>query len=192
MAAIGCRATQRVVNTEPTQSWTVRPATVNDAEGIESVRITTWKACFRGIVSDAFLDSLTVTSSRIQQYRKRIKDTKRSALVVASSGAEVIGMGVAEPCDDMALNAGVGEVRALYVLPAWQGRSVGRELLAGLTDAMRARGYRAAVLWTLRDRPPTRRFYEANGWAFDGGEATHDWHGQVHLVRYARDLSEPA
>ena len=178
------------MNTEPTQSWTVRPATVNDAEGIESVRITTWKACFRGIVSDAFLDGLTVTASRIQQYRKRIKDTNRSALVVASSGAEIIGMGIAEPCDEVELNAGVGEVRALYVLPAWQGRSVGRELLAGLTDALRDRGYRAAVLWTLRDRPPTRRFYEANGWTFDGAEATHDWHGQVHLVRYARDLTE--
>ena len=177
---------------DPAPSWTVRLATVEDAEAIETVRITTWKACFRGIVSDEFLDGLTVTASRIQQYRKRIKDTERAAFVVASSGVEIIGMGVGEPLDDSGPDAGVGEVHALYVLPGWQGRGVGRALLAGLTDALRTRGYRAAVLWTLRDRPPTRRFYEANGWTFDGMETTYDWLGPVPLVRYARDLSEPA
>ena len=172
--------------------WTVRHADLDDAAGIESVRIATWKACFRGIVSDAFLDSLTVTPSRIQRYRKVVQGAQRSALVVACAGPEIIGMGVAEPWDDAAVDTGVGEIRALYVLPGWQGRGVGRALLDQLTAALRAHGYRTAVLWTLRDRQATRRFYEANGWAFDGAEDTHDWHGLVHLVRYARDLSEPA
>lgn len=177
---------------EPTQPWTVRPATAADAEAVESVRITTWKACFRGIVSDAFLDSLTVTPPRIQRYRNALQGAQRSVLVVACSGPEIIGMGVAEPASDQQMDADVGEVRALYVLPGWQGRGVGRALLENLTDALRARGYRAAVLWTLRDLPPTRRFYEANGWTFDGTEDTHDWHGPVHLVRYARDLGKPS
>ena len=172
--------------------WTVRPAEVDDVAGIETVRIATWKACYRGIVSDAFLDSLTVTPSRIQRYRNAFQGARRSMLVVACSGSEVIGMGVAEQASDEQMPPDVGEVRALYVLPGWQGCGVGRALLTSLTDALGAGGYRAAVLWTLRDRPPTRRFYEANGWAFDGTEATHDWHGLVHLVRYARDLSEPA
>lgn len=172
--------------------WTVRHAGLDDAAGIETVRIATWKACFRGIVSDAFLDSLTVTPPRIQRYRKVVQGAQRAALVVACSGPEIIGMGVAEPASDQQMDADVGEVRALYVLPGWQGRGVGRALLENLTDALRARGYRAAVLWTLRDLPPTRRFYEANGWTFDGTEDTHDWHGPVHLVRYARDLGKPA
>ena len=172
--------------------WTVRPATLDDIEAFESVRVTTWKACFRGIVSDAFLDGLTVTPPRIQRCRNLIEDVKRSALVVACSGAEIIGMGMAEQASDTQLDADVCDVRALYVLPGWQGCGVGRALLERLTDTLRSCGYRSAVLWTLRDLPPTRRFYESNGWAFDGTEAAHDWHGPVHLVRYARDLSEPA
>ena len=87
------------------------------------------------------------------------------------------------------MTADVGEIRALYVHPDWQGCGVGRALLDALTTALGACGYRAAVLWTMRDLTPTRRFYEANGWAFDGSEDTHDWHGPVHLVRYARDLA---
>ena len=73
--------------------------------------------------------------------------------------------------------------------PPW---TIRRALLESLTDTLRSRGYRSAILWTLRDLPPTRRFCESNGWAFDGTQATHDWHGPVHLVRCARDLREPA
>ena len=172
--------------------WTVREATVDDIEAFETVRVTTWKACFRGIVSDAFLDGLTVTPSRSQRCRNLIKDVGRSAVFVACAGDEIIGMGMAEQASDAHLESDVADVRALYVLPGWQGRGVGRALLDSLTTALSVRGYRSAVLWTLRDLPPTRRFYESNGWAFDGTDATHDWHGPVHLVRYARDLSEPA
>ena len=177
---------------DPAPSWAVRLATVEDAEAIETVRITTWKACFRGIVSDEFLDGLDrhgVANPAISETNQG-HQTRRIRRGV-QRGVEIIGMGVGEPLDDSGPDAGVGEVHALYVLPGWQGRGVGRALLAGLTDALRARGYRAAVLWTLRDRPPTRRFYEANGWTFDGTETTYDWLGPVPLVRYTRDLSKP-
>lgn len=172
--------------------WTVRPATVEDIEGFEAVRIATWKTCFRGIVSDRFLEGLTLPPHRIQRCCDVIEDTEGSAVFVACAGDQFIGMGMAEPASDARLESDVGEIRALYVHPDWQGRGVGRALLDALTTALRARGYRAAVLWTLRDRQPTRRFYEANGWTFDGTEAIHDWHGLVHLVCYARDLTEPS
>lgn len=172
------------------RSWTVRPATLDDAEAIESVRIATSKACFRGIISDTFLDSLSVTPRRIQRYRDSIADSERYVVVVASTGVEVIGMGVGEPLRESENAADMAEVHAIYVLPDWQRRGVGGALLEGVTDGLRARGFRAAVLWAPRDRQATLRFYEANGWSFDGGEDTFDWHGLVHVVRYARDLDE--
>lgn len=172
------------------RSWTVRTATLDDIEAFEAVRIATWKACFRGIVSYEFLDGLTLPPHRIQRCRDVIKDTEGSAVVVACAGDRFIGMGMAEQASDAPLESDVGEIRALYVHPDWQGRGVGRALLGALTTALRARGYRAAVLWTLRDLPRTRSFYEAAGWAFDGTEDTHDWHDPVHLVRYARNLIE--
>ena len=173
-------------------TWTVRPATVDDIEAFEAVRIATWKTCFRGIVSDEFLDGLTLPPHRIQRCRDMIEDSEGSAVFVACTGDQIIGMGMAEQASDAGLESDVGDVRALYVHPDWQGRGVGRALLDALTTALRTRGYRATVLWTLRDLTPTRRFYEATGWTFDGTEDTHDWHGLVHLVRYARDLAGSA
>ena len=184
---------QSVATSHAAGSWTVRIATVNDAEAIESVRIATWKACYRGIVPwDAYLDDLSVQSSRVDQMRRAIDRADEGGRVVAVTDSQVIGMGIAGPPEDDQVQDGIGEIYAVYVLPEWQGRGVGRVLLDRLTASLRALGYRAAILWTLRDRHPTRRFYESNGWAFDGTEATHDWHGLVHLVRYARDLSTSA
>ena len=177
--------------TNPTLVWTTRAATIDDAKAIEAVRIATWKTCYREIVPDEYLDNLRVQSSRVDQLRRAIDRADVGERAVAVADSQVIGMGIAGPPQDDRVQEGFGEIHAVYVLPDWQGRGVGRALMDRLTAGLHALGYRAAILWTLRDRHPTRRFYEANGWAFDGTETTHDWHGMVHLVRYARDLSAP-
>ena len=178
------------MTTNLTEPWTVRPATPDDAEAIESVRIATWKACYRGIVPDDYLDSLTVKSSRVAGLRTAIDRAEMGASLVAVAGSRTIGMGSAGPPQDGRVKKGTGEIHAVYVQPDWQGRGVGRALLERLTSGLIALGYRSAILWTLRDRVPTRRFYEANGWVVDGAQDRLDLQGPVHLVRYARDLSE--
>lgn len=178
------------MNTNLTEPWAVRLATPDDAEAIESVRIATWKACYRGIVPDAYLDALSVQSSRVTRLRTGIERADVGGSLVAVAGSRIIGMGFAGPPEDDQLPEGTGEVFAVYVLPDWQGRGVGRALLERLTSGLGALGYRAAILWTLRDRSATRRFYESNGWELDGAEDSLDLQGPVHLVRYARDLSQ--
>ncbi|MYD92676.1 MAG: GNAT family N-acetyltransferase [Chloroflexi bacterium] len=178
------------MTTNLAEPWTVRPATPDDAEAIESVRIATWKACYRGIVPDDYLDSLTVKSSRVAGLRTGIERAEVGRSLVAVVGSRIIGMGFAGPPEDDQLPARTGEVFAVYVLSEWQGRGVGRALLERLTSSLRALGYRSAILWTLRDRLPTRRFYESNGWELDGAKDSLDLQGRVHLVRYARDLIE--
>ncbi len=172
--------------------WTIRPATSDDAEAIETVRIATWKASYRGIVPDTYLDSLKVQSSRVDRMRAAIDRADAGVRVVGVADSQVIGMGIAGEPEDEQVQQGVGEIYAVYVLTQWQGRGVGRALLERLTSTLQALGYRSAILWTLRDRRATRRFYEANGWKFDGAEDSLDLQGPVHLVRYARELSDSA
>ena len=55
---------------------------------------------------------------------------------------------------------------------------------AGL-DAMRAAGYRDAILYVLEDNPRARRFYEREGWALDGGTKRDEFLGvEVTELRY--------
>ena len=75
--------------------WTVRPATLDDVDAFEADRIATWKACFCGIVSDRFLDGLTLPPHRIQRCRNAIRDVERSSVMVACAGDDIVGMGMA-------------------------------------------------------------------------------------------------
>ena len=88
--------------------------------------------------------------------------------------------------------AAAWSIRALFVLPDWQRRGVGRALLTHLTDAFRALGYQSAILWTFRDNPAARAFYEAGGWKLDR-HGDFDLHGprpmSTPAVRYVRRLN---
>jgi GNAT superfamily N-acetyltransferase len=107
-------------------------------------------------------------------------------VLVAERGANVIGFASVGPSRDSDADAGVGEVYAVYVVPAEWSRGVGRRLLAESAEAMRGVGFREATLWVLRDNPRARRAYEAAGWALEGAEKEDVVLGDVRVteVRY--------
>lgn len=180
------------MNLNEHSSWTVRHATLHDAEVIEGIRIATWKACYRGLLPDTYLDDLKVESQRVDQIRKGIRRTDDAVRLVAVAESQVIGMGAAGSPEEPEPVPHVGELYVLYVLPGWQGHGIGRALLKRLTSGLHARGYHTAILWTLRDRASTRRFYEANGWSFDGTEDEWGEGFTVPIVRYSCVLGQSA
>jgi L-amino acid N-acyltransferase YncA len=70
-----------------------------------------------------------------------VDEADRFPVVVAEDGDDaVVGWARAGKYSDFEAYSGVGEL-AVYVTAAAQGRGVGRELLQGLADAARERGY---------------------------------------------------
>ncbi|MBQ4436754.1 MAG: GNAT family N-acetyltransferase, partial [Clostridia bacterium] len=61
-----------------------------------------------------------------------------------------------------------GEIFALYVLPEYYGKGVGRQLMeAGLEQLME---YPQVCLWVLKENRRAIRFYEKSGFCPDGEE----------------------
>jgi hypothetical protein len=72
------------------------------------------------------------------------------------------------------------------------GVAAGRALLER-AEAELGRTWDEAVLWTLEDNPRTRRFYEANGWRFDGMTGVFERFGvKAPIVHYSKRLSKSA
>jgi ribosomal protein S18 acetylase RimI-like enzyme len=82
----------------------------------------------------------------------------------------------------------VGELYALYLIPAWWSAGVGRALMTSVLDALRGDRYRRVVLWVLADNARARRFYERAGFILDGGTNIITGLGGVLEVRYTRDV----
>jgi len=74
-------------------------------------------------------------------------------------------LGFAEPIES---NAHVLMLRGLAVDPAWQGRGLGRRLVAAAVDEARARGARRLRLRVLGHNAVARRVYEACGFVVEG------------------------
>lgn len=172
----------------------VRPATVDDADDIGRVHVRAWQAAYRGLIDDDYLDGLSVPA-RQALWRDRLVGGPESTVLVAEdpAGGHVCGwVGVAEvrPPVVGVLPDGAGELWAINLEPEAWGRGIGAALLAAGTEELTRQSYRHAVLWVLEGNARARRFYEREGWAFDGATKVDDRDGlALHELRYGRPLS---
>ena len=83
--------------------------------------------------------------------------------------------------------AGTGEVRRLWVDPAWRGRGIGRDLMTSLEGAARELGLSALQLGTGDRQPEAVSLYQGMGWGRvfvtpDGAPLPGGW------IRFRKDL----
>jgi GNAT superfamily N-acetyltransferase len=168
----------------------IRPATREDARAIAEVHVASWRAAYRGLLPDAYLDRLSV-DEREAQRREHLDDPSEAwGTLVAEEDGRVVGFATFGPSRDEDAPPGTGEVPAIYLDPAVVGTGVGRDLFAETTTGLRHAGYGRATLWVLEANDRARRFYEKAGWTWDGSTSSHYFDcANEPMVRYAVDLS---
>jgi GNAT superfamily N-acetyltransferase len=164
----------------------IRPAQLSDAEAISVVHVRTWQVAYRGQVPQTHLDRLD-PAERLAAWAEglRAAEPPTATFVLEDAGA-VIGFVHVSPSRDSDVDStDVGEVNAIYLLPAHWGRGGGRLLLAAGLRALRAAGLSEATLWVMASNDRARRFYEAAGWRPDGATKTgRPWGFALDQVRY--------
>ncbi|MBK8046438.1 MAG: GNAT family N-acetyltransferase [Anaerolineales bacterium] len=140
----------------------VRPASVKDAPGIARVHVLSWQSAYAGIVDVDHLANLSI-EQRTQRWQAWLSDVEAQFVCVAEiEGGEIVGFAAGtynrEPLDA----AYAGELWAIYILPQAQRQGVGRRLVQGVVQALRAQGLTTLIIWALAENPG-RHFYEALG-----------------------------
>lgn len=137
--------------------FVVRPATVDDAEGIARVHIRSWQETYAPLVEPGELDGLSV-ERRAERWARDLADGSE-AWVAEREGAVI---GFSSTSGDHAERPRPVELGMLYVMEESHGIGAGQALL----DA--AIGDSPAFLFVARDNPRAIRFYERNRFFFDG------------------------
>ena len=145
----------------------LREATVDDARGIATCNIASWRVTYRGHFPDSVLDSLDVEDSA-PRWAQTLETGERRTLVADASGA-VIGYGCIVPARDADDDPEtVAEVPALYLDPKWWRLGLGTRLLDRLVAVARATGHSELTLWVLAANERAQIFYRSRGMAPDG------------------------
>src|SRR5438067_1459876 len=94
----------------------LRRATADDATSVAAVEVASWRAAYRGLMPDAFLDRLS-TAEKVEGWRRNLlkhQASGRKRVLVALGDAAVIGFTRIGPEQG---DREVGLVYLLYVLP---------------------------------------------------------------------------
>ena len=139
---------------------TIRRATFSDIDALAYVHSTTWRATYRGMVPDDFLDELTPEKSA-GYWKQTFERMKSGSLVFALEIDDtVVGYTSGGPARE--LPEVDGEIYTLYLLPECHGEGFGALMLRHLLDALRATGFETFGVWVLLDNP-ARDFYAHMG-----------------------------
>jgi ribosomal protein S18 acetylase RimI-like enzyme len=167
----------------------IREAEPKDARDIAEIHVRSWRAAYRGQLTDDFLDGLNV-EDRLEMHRLALESPPAEyRMWVAEEEGRAVGFAVTGKSEDADADERTAEVFAIYLDPDQVGTGLGRTLFAHAVDDLRDRGYRSATLWVLETNEIARRFYELAGWTHDGTKTSERVDCEMRpTVRYRVEL----
>lgn len=155
---------------------------------IARIHVRSWQSAYRGLLTDDYLDALTV-DERLEMHRQALVSPGDRRTWVALESDTVVGFAVTGPSQDADADERTGELYAMYLDPDRFGRGIGKRLLDHAIEDLRGRGFRTLTLWVLETNAGGRRFYEREGWRADGLTTSERVDCEMRpTVRYRIDL----
>lgn len=137
-----------------------REAAIADCAAVARVHVRSWQESFRGVVPQSFLDGMSV-EKRAAAFEKRFPDADYRMFVAEAEGRGVVGFADFGEAREQ-IEGYAGELYAIYLLPEFQRRGVGRRLFNLGAEFLASRGRRSMYLLAL-EASPYRTFYERLG-----------------------------
>ena len=146
----------------------VRAATEDDAARLAEVHIAAWRATYRGVMTDEYLDGLDVGRAASAWRRNILEPREGTHHLVVQSGNEVVGFAILGPAAGDT-DPGSGQLHAINVHPDNWAQGAGSVLFAAVEEKFIELGYEQAFLWVEKANNRAISFYSNRRWLDDGG-----------------------
>ena len=122
-----------------------------------------WRAAYRGLLPEEFLEGLSDIHHSAHWAEVLDSEDRVGATFIAEAEADgIVGFADCGP-ERAAAEAKNGEVTAIYILPAWQRKGVGTNLMETCAGHLAVGGAETLAVWVLEANRPAGEFYEALG-----------------------------
>lgn len=172
----------------------IRKATVADAAGIARVHVDSWRATYKNIVPDTYLNQLTY-DAREQLWNENLKDDNN--YVAENEEGKILGF--ADGGKERTGNYPTlkGEVYSIYILPENQGQGIGSTLMEHVVNELIGKGLNSMLVWVLKDNPFLGFYEKIGGRAVDNKtiniagkeliEIAYGWEDLSRLMESAKE-----
>lgn len=156
----------------------IRKIRAEEAEEVSRIYAASWKAAYRGIVAEEYLDNLDEL-----RWAPRLAEDSDNFFVL-TDGGQYIGAASLGPARDPEMK-GWGEIVSIYLRPAYFHKGYGKALFCFCIKELKSMGLYSVCLWALKENRVARVFYEKFGFVHDGKEGVHPVGGEnLKTVRY--------
>lgn len=152
----------------------VRNAEFEDMKQLGHIMAVSFRSAFSDFVTSQTLDACAQEKGCIALLEGIFQEGKMHFLMDGDSG-----MLVWEDAGDGA------QIVAIHSLPESWGTGLGKAMLV---EALRQIGDRPVFLWAFKDNKRARRFYEKNGFHWDGTERVSQFDNALE-VRYVKEIT---
>ena len=143
-------------------SYSVRPAARADAPAVAELHVATWKATYKGVLPDNFLDGLT-PAMRLPLWRDAIEYGEPQVQLAVADNGQPVGFVGFDRSRDPKTKPTTGEIWALYVTPGHWGQGAGLALWDAAREGLIEEGCTEVTLWVMLRNERALRFYELAG-----------------------------
>jgi GNAT superfamily N-acetyltransferase len=152
----------------------IRRADVADAETLSGLSAATFSATFAHLYPPADLTAFLADSYALERSREQLADPRMATWLMEAQGerggerrSEAVGYAMAGPCalPHPEVTPDCGELKRIYMLPAWQGGGRGSRLLATALAWLEARTSGALWIGVWSQNLGAQRLYERMGFA---------------------------
>jgi ribosomal protein S18 acetylase RimI-like enzyme len=148
----------------------IRPALIDDSHGIALGHVSSWQHAYRGVVSQSYLDQLSVLNREKQWVE--IFEQRSSETLVADAAGEIVGFISCGKSRGEHLLPDVGEIYAIYVASSHWSTGVGRSLWEAASARLRELDFVRVIVWVLAANERAIRFYERVGFTVSKSSET--------------------
>lgn len=165
----------------------LRRAVPHDAPAIARTHVDSWRSAYRNLVRCDRLAKMDYGRGA-ERFRESILAGLEDVFVAEESG-NVVGFLAFGDCRDSDVNSETtGEIYAMYLLPEYWRKGIGRGMCREAERILKSRAYLQATLWVLEGNKKARRFYDAMGFTADGASKVLNIGRPLKALRYTKPL----
>ncbi len=138
----------------------LREAAAQDAAAIAGLHVASWRATYRGIMADAYLDG-PIVAERLGYWGRTLSRAEAGRLVLLLEDGQGLAGFIALGPDPSAIFD--AHIDNLHVEAARRGQGLGRRLLGEAAGRLAAAGRRTVCLWVFDANEAALGFYAALG-----------------------------